>query len=209
MRVVRDIHALTHNPTHRSLFLLCAETSGSVLCDRDTCHCSELSAAGWKITTYPEVLGLLPEAWSEEGEAWENEQERGAGQLEVWEDEGRVVTLLQHAWRSSGATAASRQAAFSKCNWKDLTPMAHWWLLPTCSCSYTNIPFDPAKVLRAGEEGGGPRGFSSFLRVLGEVSEIPGVPKGAARITEDGPKNLDKVPWVSRCWSVCCWLNLV
>lgn len=125
MTVVRDIHAFTHAPTHGSLFLPCAETSGAVLCDRDTCHCSKPRAAGWKITTYPEVPGLLPEAWSEEGEVWENEWERGAGQWEVWEDEGRVVTLLQCAWRSSGATAASRQEDLSKCNWKDLTLTTH------------------------------------------------------------------------------------
>lgn len=160
MRVVRDIHSFPHTLTHRGLFLLCAETSGA-------------GWTGWKITAYPEVPGLLPEAWSEEGEVWENGWKRGAGHWEVWEDKARVVTFVQYARCSNSATAASRQASLSKRCWKDLTLTVNWWLLPTCSCSYTNIPFDLCFSKRTARSHKGPgRGiFHGFLVKSQRVQE--------------------------------------
>lgn len=104
------------------------------------------------------------------------------------EDEGRVVTLLQYAWRSSGATAASRQEDFSECNWKDLTLTrpTNGYCPPVHALMHTLLLIGASQRGQSGPTrvlgGGGSWGFCIFLQALGQVSEIP--PEGAARITE-------------------------
>lgn len=95
------------------------------------------------------------------------------------EDEGRVVTLLQYAWRSSGATAASRQEDFSECNWKDLTltrptngycPPVHALMhtLLLIRASQRGQP-GPTRVL-----GGGVHGvFAFFCKLLVKFQRFP------------------------------------
>lgn len=96
---------------------------------------------------------------------------------------GRRVQGGSSVWCSGGAaTAVSRQEGFSKCNWKDLTPMTHSGVTAHLFMLLCTHSFDRGFSKRTARSHICPGrsnlwDFALLLQALGHASEIPSVPK--------------------------------